>query len=385
MINVSDNCDISNLSHTIIKKPPNLLRLRLLYQILLKIPNYLDYCRVLPYNKSMEKFTDTPTKNRVPSFDILRIFLIILVVNVHREHMTGSPPLFPGGFGWYAVPLFVLLSFFLMSKLFVGDNPPFSMLAKRVKRFFIPFLFWSGIGFLVDPQAFNLRNVGIQLFTGGVINVPLYYLLVMVIFTTFFWLLTRLSLSKRIITMVLVTIGAFYLQYSGKNYAFFSQVEPAIMYCYGRLAELLPYASTGIIVGLMAAHKTSTKTFMLLTALIGGFYFANHSLGQPSGVDYSGLLYYFGSLFIFMYFFLVRVFRLPEKIEQQITMLGAYSFGVYVAHYLFLEIVWRYISISLEWNKQYPVGFLLIFVAICYGFIIGADKLTRYRFSYLFK
>lgn len=327
----------------------------------------------------------TPIKNRIPSFDILRVFLLILVVNLHREHLTSSPQLFPNRFGWYAVPLFIILSFYLMSKFFTETPPPFTVALTRVKRFLVPFLFWSMVAFLVHPEAITLRNIGFQLFTGGVVNVPLYYLIIMALFTIFFWTLTCFRLSLRIGTMLLLTLLMFYLQYSGINYNFFSHVYPAIMYCYGRIVELLPFAVTGILLGFLVRRKTNAQTFMLVTAAIGGLFFAAQTTIQPPGIDYSGSVFYFGGVFIFMYFLLVRAFRLPEAIEQKITLLGLYSFGVYVSHYLFMELVLNHVPWSKELNTISPLGFLLIFTAFCYAIIISLDKLTRYRFSYLFK
>jgi peptidoglycan/LPS O-acetylase OafA/YrhL len=322
--------------------------------------------------------------HRISSFDILRVFLLLLVINIHREHFTGAVALFPNRFGWYAVPAFIILSFYLTSNFYLNATPAVSSIIKRVKRFFVPFLFWSVLGFIVTPNAFNVRNIFVQLFTGGVINVPLYYLLIMAIFTVLFWILTFIPIKKRLMTMVVLAFISVYLQYSGINYGFFSKVDPAVMYCYGRIVELLPMAVTGILLGLAHARKIAKHHEMLLAGVVGGLYFATYNTDQPKGVDYSGFLLYFGSTFIFMYFWLVRHFRLPEKAEKVVSMLGAYSFGVYASHYLVFELLFKY-AWSKNLNEEFPFLFLIVATAICYAIIIGLDKLTRNRFSYLFK
>lgn len=324
-------------------------------------------------------------RHRIPSFDILRIILVMLVINIHREHFTGAVALFPHRFGWYAVPTFIILSFYLTSNFYLEHTPAFQSVVKRVKRFFIPFLFWSVLGFIVNPEAFNIKNVFVQLFTGGVVNVPLYYLLIMTVFIIFFWLLTFIPLKKRVVTMIVLMFGMFYLQYSDLNYNFFSKIDPAIMYSYGRIAELLPFAVTGLLLGLLANRKTKSIHMMLLTGLVGGLYFASQATKQPKGIDYSGTLLYFGSVFIFLYFYLIREFRLPERVEKIISTLGAYSFGVYVSHYLVFEVLFRYAPASKEINQAFPLLFLLIFTGISYGIVIGLNKLTNHRFSFLFK
>ena len=122
------------------------------------------------------------------------------------------------------------------------------------------------------------------------------------IFTLIFWILTCLPLSWRIGTLFALVFGMFYLQYSGINYGYFSQIHYALRYCYGRIAELLPYAATGILLGLVMARKTKSWILMLATAGIGGLYAATQPYAHPQGIDYSGIRFYFGGVFIFMYF-----------------------------------------------------------------------------------
>ena len=332
-----------------------------------------------------KKKTKTSQKLRIPAFDTLRMFLLILVVNLHREHLTSSPQLFPNRFGWYAVPIFIVLSFYLMNKFFSEDPPTYTAFFDRAKRFFVPFLFWSTVGFLVHPELINLNNIFLQAISGGIVNVPLYYLLLMALFTLIFWILTCLPLSWRIGTLFALVFGMFYLQYSGINYGYFSQIHYALRYCYGRIAELLPYAATGILLGLVMARKTKSWILMLATAGIGGLYAATQPYAHPQGIDYSGIRFYFGGVFIFMYFVLVRNFRLPEPIEKKISLLGAYSLGVYVSHYPLLEFILKHVPATREFNTSFPVLFLFAFIVFCYGVIIGLDRLTRGKFSYLFK
>ncbi len=51
-------------------------------------------------------------------FDLLKIILTFLVVNVHIRNVTHGKVNFLETYGYYAVPIFVSLSFFLMSKYF---------------------------------------------------------------------------------------------------------------------------------------------------------------------------------------------------------------------------------------------------------------------------
>ncbi len=332
-----------------------------------------------------KEFPAKTTGNRLPAFDILRVILTLLVVNLHRETLTGAPQLFPNKYSWYAVPLFVILSFYLMSNYFSSTPPSFFSVVTRIKRFYVPFLFWSIAGFIVHPDSLSVRNVLFQFFTGSVVNVPLYYLLVIVVLTVIFWLLSAIPFISRLVVFLILLVAMFYLQYSEINYNYFKSLDSAIMYCYGRIAELLPYAVVGITVGILAPRKYSTVIVTALAVVSGIIFIANFNTPQPKGVDYSGILFFTGSLAVFAYFFLLKGIRFPKKVEKITSLLGLYSFGVYVSHYLLLELLLKYAPWTREINGQYPRLFLLGFLGLSFAFCIVLDKLTLRRFSYLVK
>src|SRR3972149_5406595 len=98
-------------------------------------------------------------KTRNSIFDLLKIILAVLVVNVHIRIITGVKSNFLEPYTWYTVPLFVVLSFF-----FASSKP----LALRIKRLLLPLFFWSLVGFIIHPNLLNIKNVFLQIFTGHV-------------------------------------------------------------------------------------------------------------------------------------------------------------------------------------------------------------------------
>ena len=58
-------------------------------------------------------------KNRLVIFDALKVFSTLLVINLHYEMIVLVKPLSVLSYlGWYAVPLFIMISFYFNSKYF---------------------------------------------------------------------------------------------------------------------------------------------------------------------------------------------------------------------------------------------------------------------------
>src|SRR5215216_6660367 len=90
--------------------------------------------------------------SRVGTFDLLRIILIVLVVNLHIRIIAYSSPNLLERFVFYAVPLFLVLSFYFMSKYLMKERVPHKIILSRIKRISVPLLFWSAMGFVVHPE-----------------------------------------------------------------------------------------------------------------------------------------------------------------------------------------------------------------------------------------
>ena len=152
---------------------------------------------------------------RNPVFDILRIVLTVLVVNVHIRIITGVKPNYLEPYTWYTVPLFIVLSFFLISN---------KSLKERVSRLFIPFIFWAVTGFMIHLNLLSARNIFLQFLTGHVVNTPLYYLALLIWFTIINWFINKFFLRQKIFIYVLIIFTSLFLEYSNINYDFF--IEP---------------------------------------------------------------------------------------------------------------------------------------------------------------
>jgi len=136
--------------------------------------------------------------SRVFIFDVMRIILIFLVVHFHLHILVLSPLDVLSRFELYAVPLFLVLSFYLTAKYFTKDSVAFADIHARTNRLLIPLIFWSLIGFLPHLELFTLSNVFLQILTGELVNPPLYYLNLLIVFTGVCCVLTYVRSSLRV-------------------------------------------------------------------------------------------------------------------------------------------------------------------------------------------
>lgn len=329
---------------------------------------------------------NTVHTSRIFIFDLLRIILVILVVNLHIHIIDGGTSNVIEPLVWPAVPLFVVLSFYFMSKSFLKERLQFHTIAPRIKRLIIPLLFWSFIGFLIHPGLFTIKNIFLQIITGEVVNVPLYYLNLLILFTLLFWLLTYVHFRVRIVIYLFIIIVSFFLQYSTINYHIFISTIESIQKSYGRFIELLPYAVLGIGFGLLKTRKDLHKFSLSLLIIISlVFYILTIHIQQPLGFHYSGIMIFFLTILSFSLVVLLSPLTIYRRLYTWIEKLGKYSFGVYLFHFIVLEFLLRIFPLLKVFMLGYSISFLFIYIVFCYGVCILCDILTRHKFSYLFQ
>jgi peptidoglycan/LPS O-acetylase OafA/YrhL len=322
--------------------------------------------------------------SRIFIFDLLRIIFTVLVINLHIRIITQGQPNILEPYTWNAVPLFLVLSFYLSSKYYLQPKFGIAFLKLRLSRLFIPLVFWSVIGFLVHPELFNINNLFLQLITGQVVNLPLYYLNLLIIFTVIFWLLTYLPFKLRLFIYVSIVALAFYLQYSQLNYLQFTDSIEAIKKSYGRFVELIPYAIVGLMFGLSAV-KTNKRTLSIIFLVTMISYILTYKFSQPSGFHYSGIQLFLTTTIIFSISLFVSHLRLNNALGRFIASLGKYSFGVYLSHFILLEALIRIFPFLKLYISSNSLLFLIVYIVLCYIVCIFLDILTRRKFSYLLK
>lgn len=323
--------------------------------------------------------------SRVGIFDLLRIILTILVVNLHIRIIAYTKPNILESAAFYTVPLFVVLSFYVMSKYFIQERVPYQVIVPRIKRVLIPLLFWSAVGFAVHPELIRVKNVLLQIATGELVNVPLYYLNLLILFTVIFWLLTYVRLKIRFVFYALILSIAFLLEYSLINYHFFSPTAPAVKNSYGRFIELLPYAVVGIIFGWMRLKmKIKSIGFIITLLFFSACYIITLYFPQFPGFHFSGMTIFSGTIVIFSLTLLLSKLQFASTVHMWIELLGKYSFGIYLFHFILLEFLLKIFPHMIVYITNSSLLFLMIYIITCYGSCILFNIITRHKLFFLF-
>jgi peptidoglycan/LPS O-acetylase OafA/YrhL len=315
-------------------------------------------------------------KKRNTIIDLLRIILAVLVVNFHVIIISGSKVNFLQPYTLYAVPLFIILSFFFFSK---------KPLVVRIKRLYVPLVFWSIIGFAIQPDLINTKNIFLQLLTGQIVNTSLYYLILLTWFTVIYFLIDLLPSGLRVSIYFWIILVALFLEYSSINYNFFIPLDQAIFYCYGRFVELIIYVPIGLAFAFLKKKISNNNLFLVLLIIFLPIYVVSSSIPQPLGFYYSGLKTLAGSIIIFSLALGLSNFKFSSKVNCVINFLGKYSFGVYLSHILLLEIILKIDPALKLFIALYQIPFLLFYVAGCYLFCFLFDILTLKKLSFLVK
>ena len=317
-----------------------------------------------------------PNKTRNSIVDLLRIILTVLVVNVHIRIITGIKENFLEPYTWYTVPLFIILSFF-----FSSSKP----LITRIKRLFIPLIFWSAAGFIIHPNLLNVKNIFLQFLTGHVVNTPLYYLVLLILFTIIYWLINQLPSRVKIFIYLLIILIPLILEYSNFNYNLFSPMIEVVKKSYGRFVELIKYIPIGLAFVFLRKKINKNIVFLILSLIFFMLFFAVSYIPVPLDFHFSGLKTLVGSIMIFSLTLGLSGFKFNDKVNNVINLLGKYSFGVYLSHYLFLETILKIYPALKSFIALYQIPFLIFYAAGCYAFCFLFDFLTFKKLSYLVK
>jgi len=317
-----------------------------------------------------------PYKTRNSIIDLLRVALTVLVINTHIKIIIGAGTNLLEPYSWYTVPLFIILSFFLFDS---------KSIFTRIKRLFLPLIFWSTAGFIIHLNLLNAKNIFLQVLTGHVVNTPLYYLILLFWFTVISRLISRFSLRFKVLIYSLLILACLFFEYSRLNYGFFLSQSEVIKKSYGRFIELIKYVPVGLAFALLKKKINNSNVFLLLSVILLPVFIIVSRIPQPLDFHFSGLKILTGSIIIFSLMLGLSDFKLNNKLSNIINTFGKYSFGVYLSHYLLLETMLIFFPSLKFLIVVNQFVFLFCFIMFCYVFCYLFDLLTWKKLSYLVK
>jgi probable poly-beta-1,6-N-acetyl-D-glucosamine export protein len=330
-------------------------------------------------------------KEYVKSIDSLRILAILAVVMVHtttrtleaaKFNLTGFPvSIFLNQIGRFAVPLFIMISGFVL-ELNSGEKINYIYYFKRrFSRIALPFIFWSLIYYLFIYT--NNHDNFIRVLLTGNASYQLYFIPTLCIFYMAFPFFHKIY-KYLAMPLVLLFLGGFqiwllYIDYFSKEYRFADPIRITFLSFFFFIA--------GIVA---ARHKDAINLFIhkwkyiLISAagLSGIYVFWEGFSGYIKTGNY--LAYYSTwrpSILIYTFLIGLVLFHLFEKTKLQFSIvekLSRLSFFVFLIHVIVLEEVWTLFGKSLFNLLSGNIFGNIIFDPIFFGVVASISFLIAF-------
>ena len=313
-----------------------------------------------------------------PAIDVMRLLAILAVVLVHTTTKTLNAtgydlnaywwPLLLNQISRFAVPMFFLISGFVL-ELNYGHHPDYlSYLKKRLSKILVPYLFWSLIYYFFVYQG-NLAPLSTVLLWGGAAY-QLYFIPALMIFYLIFPLFHRLYkiLAHPLVLLVLgaVQVRILYQDYFVRDLPYPFPISIALMAFYV------------FIIGMVASHYQKQlmegikKWFWALAPLTIGLalgifwqgwqrYFMTWNIHAFYSQWRPSVMFYSISLSAVLYY----LFSVSKRFQKQIPALSGLAFFVFFFHLIPLELLWRQIGTVQAW--WYDPMFFLATAAASFG------------------
>lgn len=265
--------------------------------------------------------------------------------------------------GFYAVPLFIVITFYFNAKYYLNEKPPLVIVLNKLKRLYSPLIFWSFIGFLLTPSQISPSHILRQLIFGTVVDVPLYYLNMLIVFTII-WYLIR---SRRIIFLFFIFF--LILEAASLNKILIAAAPFKIQFFLIRFIEFFKYAAVGSFLPTLSTYSkriSYSKPLIIalfLTTTITDI--TNQVPLQNDVIIYSGLLQFLAVSSLILFISLYEEINFSKPLVNIIGFLSKYALGLYCLHFLFIEKL-----------PALPIPLIII---VCYLISFALDKISRSR------
>ena len=286
-------------------------------------------------------------------FDITKFILSLLIVQIHiglfSTYNIATEELFKNLIGRYAVPLFFMISSYLLfdkidkDHLFSLENK--YIYNRYISRLLILYTSWLIIYFISLKFIFNM-DISITQFISSYFTDGLYrqfwYLNAQILGTILFLILLRsFSINKiLIISIILYIFGLILVPYNSifiKIFPFIPKYEGNVLMCRNFLTFALVYISIGYYINLLKTKKINIKLMSYLSAIFFILSIIEFIYLKNIDCKYYALLIFILLSSSCICTILPRINLKPKKIYIK---LRKYSILIYCLHtliYLFLE------------------------------------------------
>ena len=319
---------------------------------------------------------------------LLKLWMCYEVVMVHAWTLWENPGQIPAPLHWfvgefraYAVPVFMLITFFLSAKKFAANDG--TWLKNRFVRLLTPFAFWSVLAFvtwrllgphvpglMIDPAtgAFwkascgqapvpvSFEYLGLQaLGTTKTLGSQMWFQAVLVILTAFFAFFFRLVRPRLLAwALVVVFLVGVMMDYSGLNRWLFEGFRYEVCNPLGRVFPMMPYAALGFLLGARPERfdgfSLVRRIFLVILGVgVTAFLLKFDVFVTPPGFYYRGLKMLVVAIGLVTAFRFLPLECTPDAFQRGLVWASKFSMGVYFVHIyvgrLLEELVFPHVSV----------------------------------------
>lgn len=315
---------------------------------------------------------ETKTDKYNPAIDLLRILAIISVLLIHTstkvlelsrlDFSNHYFSFFIDQATRFAVPIFFLISAFLLELTYPRDFKYLTYIKQRFFRLFLPYLFWSLIYFYVIYPGSN--NFPLALLSGGA-SYQLYFIPSLFIFYLFFPLMHNcLKYFKN--KYILLILAILQLLLLGNDYYLKPLPLPQPIGVFILNFDIF-------VLGIIASHYQKNildfvkqyKFILTLLTIILAFAITFDAAWQYQHTN--NYLFFYSNwrplAFIYTLSISSLLFYQFSKLKishDLIKKLSSYSFFVYFIHIIFIEIICQ--KLPSIFSSNTPILFLLVFI-----------------------
>lgn len=301
---------------------------------------------------------------------MVKIVACYAVVSIH---FGGTLP-----FAGLAVPVFMFFSFYYTNYGGGGGGGLWS----RLRRLAVPFAFWGVVPFTVHcafVMKINWMSLFNQLTAGAPENHPLYFLLLLMMYSVMVWLIVNRSGNENLWLLVLIVV-CFVLQYSGANARIWRILPLYHQILCGRFCELLPAALAGRLVRNFRLKVGGAGAWIGCGICALAIFVVLYTGGFDSramGYDYSGITSFMGACGLCILAIVAgERFSLPVVAQSAILPIAGVSAGIYYMHQFVGHIVHGYLL-----PKSYPellVTPLVFALCLVASLVAGRSRYTKW-------
>lgn len=317
---------------------------------------------------------------------LLKIWMIIEVIVFHSwttDDPTGGLTFFVFDTRLLAVPVFfTIAAYYGGRKVMSGEG-----LLSRSKRLLVPYIFWSVFFWIVLvivdmlmgwDYVQGVKDLLLELLTGGApYNVALWFTLDLFLLTVLYTLIGKIIKNDtvKVIIYTLLGVAGVVSQYANLLVNALEGQGEAVSYMLGRIAEMLPFMSIGVIFMHYDILNRLKKHWIISAVVSLAVFIINYIYTFVPLIRhfwYGGLRTLILSLSLVVLFYVLPLERIGDGATKVIARIAAPVMGVYYIHYPIGEIIQDYIiPADFAYNHVFVVIATVFIVCYIIAFLIS--------------